>query len=53
LIEAHEVRALFLAGVLKRGADGMFPLVAAIRAYIQFAKAREANAAPPPMARMA
>jgi hypothetical protein len=48
-LEAHEVKALTLAGVLKRGA-GMFPLVEAIRAYIRFAEAREANAAPPPIA---
>jgi hypothetical protein len=41
------VRALFLAGFLKRGEDGMFPLVEAIRAYIRFAEAREENAAPP------
>ena len=51
-LEAHEVRALALAGVLKRGARGMFPLVEAIRAYIAFEEAREASAGPP-MARSA
>jgi hypothetical protein len=49
-LEANEVKALTHAGVLKRGADGMFPLVEAISAYIKFEESRETA---PPLARSA